>query len=144
MSIPYNEVGILSVTWCSQSSIEWYRTRLVLTIQHRCDLDSQKIFKVSAWCYPDVGSLSIPIILKLKKTTATCFKSSDNCRFRLATLEFDLFYVIIWINNEWNRNRLAIILQYWYDIVSLIKYLKSQVDVTPMLAFHRFPWTSNW
>ena len=96
LRIPYNEVWILSVTWCLQRSIEWDRTRLAITIQRRCDLGSQKTFKFSAWCYSDVGSLSIPIILKLKKTITTCLTYSDNCRFRMAIFEFLICFTMLY------------------------------------------------
>ena len=84
----------------------------------------------SAWCYQDVTSLSIPIILNLEKTRTAGFNYSYNCRFRMAASKFDLFYDVIPLNNEWNRCRLAIILQCWHSIDSWMKYPKSQLVVT--------------
>ena len=144
LSIPYKKFDF----WLSHDVYNQVLsgTELVWQLPFNVDviLTPKKIFQVSAWCYPDFGSLSILIILKFKKTTTTCYNYSNECRFSMATLAFDLFYDVIWLNNEWNRSHLAIILQCWYDIDSQIKYSQSRVEVTPILALHRFPLIWKW
>ena len=97
------------------------------------------ISKVSARCYSDYGSSSILLSLKFFETTITGSIWLDNCLSHMEKLIFLFFFHdVIHLNNEWNKSRMAIIIQRWYDIDSKIKYLKSWMEVIPMLALHRF------
>ena len=71
LPIPYNKVWILSVTRCSQSSIEWDRTCLAITIQLRCDLHFQKNIQSLGLMLPQSCLLIDSHRFKTQKTRTT-------------------------------------------------------------------------
>ena len=104
----------------------------------------KEITKFSDRIYPNVGSSPIPMSSKIVETTNKVSKWLDNCLSRMAKFNLYIFHNVIHLKNVWNRSHMAAIIQRWYNIVSNIKYLKSWVDVTTMLALHRFTCAQKW